>query len=100
MLAIMTSITSINAKDYEDMGYIEFPEMISEVEQAEFLSSEADFELEYKTVATSLYYGGCYEYKHVWTWSGWFPERVWKRVRVTCPQAARGRGPGTTIPPH
>ena len=50
------------------------------------------------SVAANLLSGACYEVRRVWVWSGWRPKRVWKRVRVTCSQAARG--PGTTIPPH
>ena len=100
ILAILASITSTSAKDFENIVYNEFTDMISEVEQAEYLDSEAHYNVDSKTVATALLYAGCYELKRVWTWSGWRPKRVWKWVKITCPQAASSRGPGTTIPPH
>ena len=100
MFVLLISITHTSANNYETLVYHEYSELISEGQYADLLAARLDYNLEYSNLATVLVYGSCYEWKRVWVWSGWFPKRVWKLVRVDCPQAATNRGPGTTIPPH
>ena len=103
MFVILACITHTSANDFETVAYDESSELISEMEDVNYLDSKVLFTADDKmTDATSQLYFGCYELKRVWTWSGWRPKRVWKWVKVDCPQAAsnRSRGPGTTIPPH
>ena len=100
LLVMLLSSTSMNASDSEPFVYDEASAMLSEVQNVDLLISPSDYNLKNINRATSLFYGACYEYKRVWVWSGWRPKRVWKWVRVDCPQAAPLRGPGTTIPPH
>ena len=99
MLVMLLSITRTNAKDLEHLVYNEYAEMISEAQYVD-LASQARYDLAYNNLAASVLFSNCYELKRVWVWSGWFPKRVWKWVKVSCRQAAPPLGPGTTIPPH
>ncbi|NHF59973.1 hypothetical protein FK220_011515 [Flavobacteriaceae bacterium TP-CH-4] len=99
MLAILASVASSSAKVHEEQSYGDSQPVISIVETVDKLHRNTPVIVELNSFALPIANTSCYARKRVWVWSGWFPKRVWKWVRVACSQPAT-RGPGTTIPPH
>ena len=99
MLVVLLSSARMNANDGQTLEHNATLELISEVQHLDQVALPLNLEVNNKTLATSMAFAACYELRRVWVWSGWWPKRVWRYVRVACPQTG-GNGPGTTIPPH